>query len=410
MDRIKLLIDRLAEKDNCITKAELCAGLDISHITLRRYLDFLKAWGYRFDCSGETVRVIENGRFAVDTVFSKGSYISFKVLMYIYNNNPCSRENIRRYFCKTCKLEGELEGKMTLRNLDIHINRLTELGYIEKYWKGKELCYRTTESVIAADSLSFDKLLGLFNYLNIYGGALPFQEKVGDILDKLESALINYIRRSREAFEDVKLAYEIFPDCIKPRTDLETDLFAKELENHCSRSIMLRLVMDSGSALKVYPFSVVYNFHSGYWYLVCRTVTNGDGYQLIRLDNILSAKPAGENCGMTMEELEAERQRARLEVEESFAISVEEPLQLQVFFKDNEEINEEVMERMEKCNGIFRKLEGFGYCYQGEIHGTMDFLAWLRRLGSCAVIIEPEDLRALHIASARRALDTYQVE
>ncbi len=410
LDRIKLMLDTLEKNDNCIVKQELCASLDISSVTLKRYLDFLEGCGYRFDCSRETVSVLEKGEFKTGTVYSKGSYISFKVLMYIYNNNPCSRGSVKRHFCQASRLDGELRGKMTLRNLDIHINRLMALGYMEKYWKGKELYYRTTESVITADLIPFKKLLELFSYLNIYGGAMPFQARVAEILEKLESALINYIRRSSEAFEDVKLAYEIFPECIKPRADAETDQFAKELEEYCSRDITLKLITDKGIILRVYPLCVVYNSYSGYWYLVCRHKISDERYQLIRLDNISKVKPDGENRSMDKKELEAERRKARQEVEESFAICIEEPLHVKLFFKDNTDIIEEVKICMEKFKGTIRKLDDFSYCYEGEIRGAMDFLAWFRRLGSNGIILEPEELGELHMASATRALDAYLAE
>lgn len=410
IDRIKLMIDELSKNNNCMEKSELCVRLDISKVTLKRYLDFLKGWGYKFDYRMEKVRVLEQGQVITDAVFSKASYISFKIFMYIYNNNPCSRSSIKRYFCKTSKQDNGFDDKMTIRNMDIHLNRLIELGYIEKNKTNSEIYYGTTGNVIAADSIPFDKLLGLFSYLNIYRGALPFQNKVDNILNKLESALLNYIRRSSEAFEDVKLAYEIFPECIKPWTDNDMDQLAKELEKYCRTNTIVRLMMDSGVVLRVHPLCVIYNSYSGYWYLICKSSLKADSYELVRLDNITKVKFAGTDPRVTQKDLDMERQLARQEVEESFAICVEEPIKVKLLFKEDKEINEEIENRMNGCNGSLMKLDGIGCCYEGEIQGTMDFFTWLRRLGSSAVIIEPEHLREMHIASAVRTLNLYSKE
>ncbi|MFZ5353311.1 MAG: helix-turn-helix transcriptional regulator [Bacillota bacterium] len=402
-ERISNLICELEKISGEISREGICKKLGISQITLRRYMGYLEGLGYRFSTGKNGISVKSKGIADDEIFFSKGSYMSFKVLMHIYNNNPCSRLLLKQGFCSD-----NLKQKMSLRSLDYHINKLIELDYVKKLRKGSELYYEVTDNIIKAEAVPFNMLLNVYNYMKVYKNVLPFKEHVEEILDKLGSSLTNYIRKSSENYGDVKIVHEVFPDCIMEVHNEEQDLMAKNLESWCYNDVVLDVTMKSGSSFRIYPFCVVYNWYTGRWYLVFRHITDDDGYDLLRLDRIKSIKSVGVNDHMAAEVLLAEKMNAQIEVQESFAVCVEEPLKVKVFFGDDREVVEIASKRLNNMEGVIISLNNGGIMFDGYIHGTMDFVTWLKQFGSNVQIISPDFLRDKLIGFAETALRAYE--
>jgi biotin operon repressor len=405
LERMKLMVDKIQENGSFMSQSELCAKLDISRITLRRYIDSLKAWGFEVESKKGHVRILKAGTLSDHTIFSKSSYISFKILMYIYNNAPCSRARLKDFFCGPWK--EPIDSKMTVRNLDIYIKNLVELGYIEKYFVNNGLFYRTAQGVIQTDLLSFESLINLYIYLNINKNVLPFKDEVDDIREKIGSVLINHIRRSRDAFEDLKLAYEVFPNCVGTSSSTRVEAMAEKLEKYCHNADILEIIMESGSRLRVYPFFVVFNSNADCWYLACKLSPRDENNELIKLDNIKLVKPTGEKHNIAIEQIDREKNEAYRQLQESFSINIEEPTLVEVVFKGGEEAVNAARQRLLNEEGTIVTLEDGELYFNGRIHGRSDFFAWLRRFGSNAVILGPEELIKSHMHSVKRALEAY---
>jgi predicted DNA-binding transcriptional regulator YafY len=226
----------------------------------------------------------------------------------------------------------------------------------------------------------------------------------------MEIACINHIRKSTDARENLLFTYEVFPDCIMERSGKREDELAKDLEDYCINGQVIEILMKSGGKLRVVPFLVVFNWYLGCWYLICRQTndSDGEGYELLRLDRISSFEKSDRPCA-SRERIDSEIEMARQAVKSSFNISLEDPINVKLLFLDlSGDEHDEIRERMEGLRILNEEIrDGSNYTIEISVGGSSDFLSWIRRFGSRALILSPNELRERHMNGIKRALNRW---
>lgn len=406
LKRIGQLADLLKLHDGEMPVEEVCSKLDVTPFTLKRYIKSITSSEFEVILKNGCIKVLKYGALRNLEVFSKTDYVMYRILFFIYNNNPCPRARIREHLC-----EGDEDTSITVRYLDMHISKLIVNGYIEKCHCSGKLGYKIAGRILPVDSLPFEVAIGIFNFLNVYRNSLPFQDKIETILDKLGGAMANYVRTSSEALESVKIAYEVFPDSfIRNVDDTALDELAVKLESFCKSCSTVRVRMRSGFVMRVVPFFVLYNWTAGNWYLICRTTHQKDGYDMLRLDHMESAEWVGHNERMSEDRFISEREAVRKELEETYASGLEEAIEVRVVFQSGFYRKDTLLPLLSSLHGNVRELPEGSLYFCGRIARESDFLAWLRRFGSGAVILSPDGLRRVHYAGAIRTCNQYSDE
>lgn len=384
----------------------LCENLNISNVTFKRYLAELRKNGYIIENKKGFVSFKNEGIKPIGMTFTKGSYTSFRILMYIYNNPLCSRSFLIKNFCS---LQDENDySTITSRMLDIHLKKLVSQGLVKKQSKNGEIIYSTTDEIISPQGFDFHKTLCLINYLRIYEDTLPFGEMIKEIIDKLEISCVNHVRKSIDDAENILFTHVVFPDCIIKNDEFSEEEFVNQLEQYCLQGCSVEIRVSHGVKHRVFPFIIIFDWNIGCWYLVCRDVEENKGFDFIRLDRIESYKPCKENM-LGTEAADLERKNAWKEINNPFAYGEgEEAIVKVVFLNPSDEELDEIDNRIRKISGSKRELlDDNNHAVYVNIKGTTAFFTWILRFGSKALIIDKE-LQMLHISMAENIIKMYE--
>lgn len=94
---------------------------------------------------------------------------------------------------------------------------------------------------------------------------------------------------------------------------------------------------------------------------------------------------------------------------EMFSVSIEEPFQVKIFFKDELQIMNKVrhLHASRPFTSSLKEHQN-GILYRDTIRGFYDFSRYLRGFGRSCKVIEPQRLRENLIASAQKLADEYR--
>jgi len=409
IERINKIKNRFLQGASVISKNEVCKELGISIVTLARYINHLKKSGANIISKGDIYELVGGSFETQEGIFSKSGFVSLKVLMYIFNNNPCNRKKIQNFFCRKSD-DGLRNEKMTVRNLDIHLNKLLNQKLIEKFRDNGTLYYRTSGRTTPLNDLTIDQYVSIINYLKLSKPFLPFSEAVDSIISKLMSSITSYIGKVAELCNDIGLSDMVVP--VGPDrygADIEEDVIYK-LGRYCRRNVLIKIRMDNDNEIDVFPLCVIYNWKNGNWYLAFRKTRARKGFELVRVEKIKDILYIGKNNSFTEEETAKEKEKIEEKLNKGLGMAFGKKFKVEAVFLNHFNVIDKAKKDLAGVAGSGKALPDGSYYFSGEMEGAMDFLAWLRRFGSSVVIISPEWLRYKHIESAQKVLKNYGVD
>lgn len=405
VNRLNALLKILNISNDWISKDLICDKLNISDITLSRYIKTLRSEGINIEVKNRQCRLVKAAKNIEKKVaFSKGDYVSLKILMYIYNNGKCSRKQLRNYFCHT---ENNIT-RMTERNLDIHLQKLTNAGLIEKQIVKPYVYYFISGKILPIQGLDIQKCIELLNYLIINRPFFPSNNFIDDFINKLRHSVTCSLFRDFSGMCNIRLADYIVSVSTNENTDELPKGKVELLSKYCNSSGLLRVTLKCGEKMNIIPLQIIYNWENEKWYLIfCRQKIH-KGFQLLRLDNIKEIECLKENCQQDTAELEKLRSKACDELDKSFGMAIDKGVKIQVVFLNHFNVVEKAKMRLERQKGTIKYLDDGSLYFSGTIKGIMDFFAWGRRFGSSFIILSPQWLREKHIQSAQKGLENYR--
>lgn len=406
-ERINKLI-YLLKQNKSIQKDKLCEELSISKVTLMRYVSHLNNQGYKIKSSKNMYNLIKDSSVTEEPIFSKGTYVSLKVLMYIYNNSPCSRQKIVNFFCN----KGYYNDvhKMSVRNLDIHLHKLMDLNYIEKQSNNNSVKYKISQKMLIIKELSFEECVTILEYLKLSRSLLPFKDIIDTIYLKLNAALTNYIDNFLKRVDDINIVNNFISINFQKDFRINEEQMIYNLISYCRVGVQLEVKLTNNVKMKINPINIVYNWENNTWYLTYRKRRAKKGFELLKVKKIKEVCILSTQQETNSEEFISIKQNAERQVARSFGMSLDKATRVEIMFLNHFNVVEKVENILHDTNGIIKKLNDGSLYFSGEIEGIVDFLAWLRRFGSSAIILSPAWMRKQHIQTAYKVLENYEVQ
>jgi hypothetical protein len=389
-------------KDNpTVDKDILLKALNISDITLRRYINILKNQGYEIASKKGKVDLVSIGNEIENYVLTKRTYTSMRIIAFIVDSSPCKRKNLLQHFT----VDGEKDKHiMSVRNLDIHINELVEKKFIKKTTEKNKIIYECGRGIFDITNYQSNEYAYLIHYIRMKKNYSPLKDTIDKILYKFENLLSISSKISRSIEEDIVFfeKYLVLMDlnyfCECSKSTLQSFI------NQCRRNETVLITLKNGDSFCVVPLTLVFYWRNSTWYLAALKDTK---VSLYRLDKIKDCQTVGVvsegECGKLIEEREVFKKRVQM----AFGISFDMEIYVEVLFIDHFNVVEKAKEALSFSGGQFETYKDIGVIFKGNISGAMDFLTWIRQFGSSAVILSPVWFSKKHEDSAIRTIRKY---
>ena len=154
----------------------------------------------------------------------------------------------------------------------------------------------------------------------------------------------------------------------------------------------------------VYPLKILFDVDNNFTYLAFLK----DDLAFYRLDRIKQVEDAKGDHSFDASKIEAAHEMLKM----MWGAEISEPINVKIKIYDEHDALERVIHDLGAkaeghISGPFSSDEGDYYIYEDKVIGIYKFASWVRSYGSSVIVLEPQSLAEMMIASAKKKLAYY---
>lgn len=383
--------------------SNICKELSISVPTLKRYIKELSFCGWETSIKKNTLTVKKTGQeYSREVLWKPSDFTSWKILSFIYISGETPRSIIQKRFC--CNQDAN---HLSIRALDIHLNKLVKEKRLTRIKKGRVVLYysKPKRQVIINNVHDIQNIsVALENTRHMFGDAQTDRLKYWLQLTAAEYQQREKIRNTTYDQTEIISFHGYYPEM-----EIDNKSFSR-MKELCENRAKIKIITYNNSSIQGNALKCAYHHEQAGTWLFLYTGKGRRKYQVVRVDKAKSYHVLEETPYFS-EPVKKEIHRLQTEISEklknSFGLGLDEEQQVELIFFSQRHVLEKAMNRLKPAILQSKVLDDGSYYFKCQIVGTGSFLQWIRKFGRSVIILSPEWMRNQHRKSAYKVLKQY---